>query len=185
MTKRILDIVGSLVLLVATAPILLVAGLLVRWSSPGPVMFKQRRVGLNGRLFTIYKLRTMHRESPSYAFHPDTPSDERVTRVGRWLRKSSLDELPQLYNILRGDMSLVGPRPEMPFIVASYDDTQLQRLMVKPGLTGLWQISLDRAFRIHDNIHHDLYYVEQHSLAVDLAILILTPFMLMTQQSAK
>ncbi len=185
LTKRILDIVGSLALLVATAPILLVAGLLVRWSSPGPVMFTQRRVGLNGRLFTIYKLRTMHRESPSYAFHPDTPSDERVTRVGRWLRKSSLDELPQLYNILRGDMSLVGPRPEMPFIVASYDDTQLQRLMVKPGLTGLWQISLDRAFRIHENIHHDLHYVEQHSLAVDLAILILTPFMLMTQHSAK
>ncbi len=92
---------------------------------------------------------------------------------------------PQLYNILRGEMSFVGPRPEMPFVVERYDDTQLQRLTVKPGLTGLWQISADRAFKIHDNMHYDLYYVDHRSPVMDLAICILTPFMLLPRGRGK
>ncbi len=183
--KRLLDIVCAVTLLVLTAPVMAVSAALVRLTSEGPAVFTQRRVGLNGTLFTIYKLRTMFTTAAAYGIHPQESRDGRVTPVGRWLRRLSLDEVPQLYNILRGEMSLVGPRPEMPFVVERYDDTQLQRLTVKPGLTGLWQISPDRAFKIHDNIHYDLYYVEHRSLAVDLAICILTPFMLLPRGRAK
>jgi exopolysaccharide biosynthesis polyprenyl glycosylphosphotransferase len=183
--KRFFDFAGAALLLVLTAPIFIVSALLVRFTSEGPVIFTQRRVGLNGQLFTIYKLRTMFVTAPRYGFHPDQASDGRVTPVGRWLRRLSLDELPQLFNILKGDMSFVGPRPEMPFIVANYNDVELQRLTVKPGLTGLWQISADRAFKIHENIHYDLYYVENRSLLVDLSIFLLTPFVLLAGHRAK
>jgi exopolysaccharide biosynthesis polyprenyl glycosylphosphotransferase len=183
--KRIADLVLAFALLVVTAPVMAIAALLVCATSDGPAIFTQRRVGLDGALFTIYKLRTMFATAPTYGIHPQQAEDERVTPIGRWLRRLSLDELPQLYNIIRGEMSFVGPRPEMPFVVERYDDTQLQRLTVKPGLTGLWQISPDRAFKIHDNIHYDLYYVEHRSLALDLAICILTPFMLLPRGRAR
>ena len=184
-TKRLADFVGALTLLALTAPIMAVAAALVRATSDGPAIFAQRRVGLDGALFRIYKLRTMFVTAPAYGVHPERAEDARVTPIGRWLRRLSLDELPQLYNILRGEMSFVGPRPEMPFVVERYDDTQLQRLTVKPGLTGLWQISADRAFKIHDNMHYDLYYVDHRSPVMDLAICILTPFMLLPRGRGK
>jgi exopolysaccharide biosynthesis polyprenyl glycosylphosphotransferase len=183
--KRALDVFGSLFLLVATSPLLAISALLVKLTSPGEVVFTQRRVGLDGELFTIYKLRTMFTSAPRYGFHPEKSTDNRITPVGRWLRKLSLDELPQLVNILLGQMSFVGPRPEMPFIVARYDNTQLQRITVKPGLTGLWQISPDRAFKIHENIHYDLYYVERRSLLMDVAIMLVTPFVLLAEHCGK
>jgi len=183
--KRLSDIVGSVAVLVLTSPLLAITAILVRATSPGPAFFTQRRVGLGGRLFTIYKLRTMYSDAPTYGLHPAAAGDRRVTPIGRWLRRLSIDELPQLYNVLRGDMSLVGPRPEMPFIAATYDDTQLQRLTVKPGLTGLWQISPDRTFLIHENMQYDLYYVENCSFVVDLAVCLLTPFMLLARDRAK
>ena len=182
--KRAMDLLGATVALILTAPILALAALLVRLSSPGPVLFTQTRAGLNGKPFTIYKLRTMRQESPQYALHPKSAADSRVTWAGRWLRRLSIDELPQLYNVLKGEMSLVGPRPEMPFVVSGYNDAQRQRLTVKPGMTGLWQISADRAFLIHDNIHYDLYYVEQCSTTLDIAILIITPFVLLASNRA-
>ena len=109
-----------------------------------------------------------------YEYSPSVPSDPRITRVGRFLRRTSLDELPQLLNVLQGSMSLVGPRPEMPFIVQQYTERQEQRLQLKPGLTGLWQLSGDRAFRIHENIEYDLYYIQHRNLFMDVAILLHT-----------
>jgi lipopolysaccharide/colanic/teichoic acid biosynthesis glycosyltransferase len=113
-------------------------------------------------------------EAPKYGFHPTGSDDPRVTRAGRWLRQTSLDELPQLINILIGDMSLVGPRPEMPFIVERYNEQHRQRLNVTPGLTGLWQLSADRAFQIHENIQYDLYYIRHRNFFMDLAVLLHT-----------
>jgi lipopolysaccharide/colanic/teichoic acid biosynthesis glycosyltransferase len=116
----------------------------------------------------------MWTDASVYQVHPTCAEDPRVTRVGRWLRRSSLDELPQLINVLKGEMSLVGPRPEMPFIVDQYDEKQRQRLCVTPGLTGLWQLSADRAFLIHENIYYDLYYIRNRNFFMDVAILLHT-----------
>jgi exopolysaccharide biosynthesis polyprenyl glycosylphosphotransferase len=155
--KRVFDFVCVLGLMLVTAPVWAVIAALIRRDSPGPIFFKQTRVGLQGRMFRMYKFRSMYVNAPQYDFHPTDANDPRITRMGRWLRRTSLDELPQLLNILKGEMSLVGPRPEMPFIVERYNKGHQQRLKVIPGLTGLWQLSADRAFLIHENIHYDLY----------------------------
>lgn len=178
LSKRILDITGALSLLFLTSPLLILVAVLIRISSSGPVIFQQQRIGFQGKLFTIHKFRTMYSEAPKYGYHPSNDQDPRITPIGKWLRRLSLDELPQLWNVLRGEMSLVGPRPEMPFIVTTYSDYQLRRLTVKPGLTGLWQISSDRGLPIHENLQHDFYYISQVSLGVDLGILSITPVIL-------
>ncbi len=172
--KRAFDVVAAFILLICTAPLWAVITILIRNESPGPVFFQQERVGLNGRHFRLYKFRSMRADAPKYAFHPTGARDPRVTRVGRLLRRTSLDELPQLLNVLKGDMSLVGPRPEMPFIVEKYTEQHRQRLQVKPGITGLWQLSADRAFLIHENIQYDLYYIHNRNFFMDLAILLHT-----------
>ena len=182
--KRAIDLACASVLLLLALPVLAVSALLLKLTSPGPVMFTQTRVGLRGRAFKIFKLRTMRTDAPKYAINPTSSDDPRVTVVGRWLRKLSIDEIPQLWNVLRAEMSLVGPRPEMQRLVDRYDDVQRQRLGVKPGVTGLWQISADRAFLIHDNIQYDLYYIENRSTALDLAILVMTPFVLLGRNGA-
>jgi lipopolysaccharide/colanic/teichoic acid biosynthesis glycosyltransferase len=124
----------------------------------------------------MYKLRTMYVDTPVQMLTPDSADDPRITRVGRFLRRTSLDELPQLLNVLKGNMSLIGPRPEMPFIVETYTEYQRHRLTVLPGITGLWQISGDRALQIHENLEYDLYYIANRSLSLDLAILFQTAF---------
>lgn len=172
--KQFFDITASLVLLILTLPLWMVLIALIRLDSKGPALFRQMRVGYRGRHFELYKFRTMYLEAPKYGFHPKNSDDSRVTRVGRWLRHTSLDELPQLINVLKGDMSLVGPRPEMPFIVENYNARHWQRLAVIPGLTGLWQLSADRAFLIHENIQYDLYYIRHRNFFMDLAILLHT-----------
>lgn len=172
--KRFIDIALATIFLIFGAPIFLLLTALVRLDSPGPAIFKQKRVGQNGRTFQMYKFRSMHVESSGSDYSPKTPLDSRITRIGRFLRKSSLDELPQLLNVLQGTMSLVGPRPEMPFIVTQYGEKERLRLQVKPGLTGLWQLSGDRAFLIHENIEYDLYYIQHRNFFMDLAILLHT-----------
>jgi lipopolysaccharide/colanic/teichoic acid biosynthesis glycosyltransferase len=172
--KRIFDVLGSLVLMVIGAPVFLLLALAIKIDSKGPVLFRQERVGQDGKLFRMYKFRTMHTTAPSYEYSPLASSDPRITRLGRFLRRTSLDEVPQLLNVLYGSMSLVGPRPEMPFIVEQYTERHRQRLQVRPGLTGLWQLSGDRAFLIHENIEYDLYYIQHRSLFMDLAILLHT-----------
>jgi lipopolysaccharide/colanic/teichoic acid biosynthesis glycosyltransferase len=174
LAKRGLDIAVSLVLLVMTAPLWALAAVLIRLDGPGPVFFRQRRIGLNGRPFVLIKFRTMHSDADPYAPSVDGLSDSRVTRFGRFLRQGGFDELPQLLNVLRGEMSLVGPRPEMPFIVDGYGVIERQRLRVKPGITGIWQLSADRLGQIHESLEYDLYYLQHQSLLLDVLVLLET-----------
>jgi exopolysaccharide biosynthesis polyprenyl glycosylphosphotransferase len=172
--KRSLDMFAAVLLIGVTAPLWLMAAIMIPIDSRGPLFFVQERVGLNGRLFRVFKFRTMYTESDPYALSPAGDVDPRITRVGRVLRTTGLDELPQLLNVLGGSMSLVGPRPEMPFIVDQYTPLERKRLLAKPGITGLWQLSADRHAQIHENIEYDLYYVSHRSLQLDLLILLET-----------
>lgn len=172
--KRLLDIGLSVPLLTLTAPIWLVSALAIRLDSPGPVLFRQVRVGLGGQEFVVLKFRTMRSDAEAFALSPTTDSDPRITRVGRWLRVFGIDELPQLLNVIRGDMSLVGPRPEMPFLVEGYSELEQSRLLVRPGITGLWQIGPDREAQIYENLEYDIYYVRNHCLLLDMMILLET-----------
>src|SRR5208282_2035625 len=161
-------------LLIAGSPLFLLLTILIKLDSKGPALFRQERVGLNGRRFRMFKFRTMYRDAPAYAHSPKESDDLRITRLGRFLRRTSLDELPQLLNVVLGNMSLVGPRPEMPFIVETYNERHSQRLHVKPGITGLWQLSGDRNYLIHENIEYDLYYIKNRNFFMDFAILLHT-----------
>lgn len=172
--KRAVDIVLALVALLLLAVPCAVAALLIRLTSPGPAIFCQLRVGYRGHLFFLYKFRSMYADAPPYALSPKTGLDSRITPIGRLLRRTCFDEVPQLWNVLRGDMSLVGPRPEMPFIVDGYTGLQRKRLDAKPGITGLWQLSGDRRCLIHENLEYDLYYLRNRNLFMDLAVLLHT-----------
>lgn len=171
LVKRIFDLGVACCLLALLSPLLGAIALAIRLSSPGPVLFRQKRVGRDGREFRIFKFRSMYADAPAYAESPKDASDTRITLIGRLLRHTSLDELPQLLNVVAGEMSLVGPRPEMPFIVRGYSEQQRRRLAVKPGITGLWQLSGDRAYAIHENIEYDLYYIQHRNFFMDVAIL--------------
>jgi exopolysaccharide biosynthesis polyprenyl glycosylphosphotransferase len=169
--KRIFDVAAASIMLLLLSPLMLALALAVKLSSKGPILFVQKRVGQHGRRFRFFKFRSMYVDTPVYAITPQSGRDPRITPIGRFLRRSSLDELPQLFNVLKGDMSLVGPRPEMPFIVEQYNDLHRQRLNVKPGITGLWQISADRRIAIHENMDYDMYYINNQSFLLDLVIL--------------
>jgi lipopolysaccharide/colanic/teichoic acid biosynthesis glycosyltransferase len=174
LTKRGCDIVGSIFLLIALFPLCLVVAVLIKLDSAGAVFFRHHRIGQSGKRFVLWKFRSMRTDTPKYRISPQRAVDERLTRVGRLIRRLSIDELPQLINVLRGEMSLVGPRPEMPFIVDRYGPFELERLAVKPGITGLWQISPARAFPIHENLQYDLHYIHNQNLLLDCAILLRT-----------
>ena len=174
--KRAFDVVVAAAVLALTLPALLLFALLIKRESAGPVFFRQRRIGQGGRPFEMIKFRTMHVDECGDAVAPKNENDPRVTRFGRWLRRYSLDELPNFINVLWGDMSVVGPRPEMPFIVETYGALDRERLRAKPGVTGLWQISYARQDAIHSNLDYDLYYIENRSLLLDLVIVALTGF---------
>jgi len=182
--KRVFDVCGALAGLVVFAPLLLWCVWRIRATSPGPALFGQIRVGCDGRLFRMIKLRTMYRDVPPDAVAPTGPDDPRVTPFGRWLRATSIDELPQLWNVLRGEMALVGPRPEMPFIVAGYDEWQRRRLSVKPGITGLWQILGRKDLPMHQNLQYDFYYIRNRSLALDTSILLRTAGAVLSRRGA-
>lgn len=174
-SKRIFDLALVILALPVLLPVFIGIGLLIRWDSAGPVLFKQTRVGKDGIHFEMFKFRSMHAEAPQYERSPKSSADPRITRLGAFLRKTSLDELPQLFNVIRGEMSLVGPRPEMPFIVETeYSALHHLRHRVKPGITGVWQISADRTREIHENISYDLFYIKHKSLLLDIIILVRT-----------
>jgi exopolysaccharide biosynthesis polyprenyl glycosylphosphotransferase len=172
--KRMLDLTVAIIALVLFGPLGVLLALIIKVTSPGPVLFRQERVGRQGQLFAMYKFRSMYVDAPRYSYSPTAGADPRITPIGRLLRRTSLDEIPQLINVLLGHMSVVGPRPEMPFIVEQYTPSQQQRLAVKPGITGLWQISADRAFLIHENVEYDLYYGRHRSLFMDFAVILHT-----------
>ncbi len=174
LVKRGMDLFMCAVLGAFLLPVMVLIALAIKKDSKGPVFFKQKRVGKNGRIFNMYKFRSMHKDAPKYAVNPDTNFDPRITRVGRFLRRTSLDELPQIINVLKGEMSFVGPRPEMPFIVEQYNEIHKERLQVLPGITGLWQLSGDRKKAIHENMDYDLYYIYNRSFFLDVTILIQT-----------
>jgi lipopolysaccharide/colanic/teichoic acid biosynthesis glycosyltransferase len=186
-TKRITDVIGSAIMLVLVAPVMLLIAFAVRLDSPGPVLFSQARAGLGGRRFRMLKFRTMclgaDEQKEDLAHLNQTgdhrlfkiPSDPRVTRVGAFLRRWSLDELPQLVNVLRGDMSLVGPRPFFESDLATYEEHHFRRLDTKPGLTGLWQVSgRSTLVDFEDVVFLDKQYVEQWSFWLDVSILFRT-----------
>jgi lipopolysaccharide/colanic/teichoic acid biosynthesis glycosyltransferase len=182
--KRLLDIVMAAILLVLLVPVVLTIALAIKLENRTPnVIFRQIRIGRHGRPFVIYKFCTMvadrRREQqpfrgPDRRWVHKTPNDPRVTRVGRFLRSTSLDEIPQLINILRGDMSFVGPRPELPAIVAEYERWQHLRHLVTPGLTGWWQVQGRGSRPMHENTDLDMYYVANQSFWLDLAIVLRT-----------
>ena len=173
-SSRAVDIALAGTILTLTSPIWILTSLLIKVDSPGPVLFAQDRVGKGGRKFRMYKFRSMRRDTEAYANSPRGDADPRITRVGKALRRTGLDEVPQLINVLRGEMSIVGPRPEMEFIVAGYTAYERRRLQAKPGITGLWQISPDRHGEIHHNVEYDLYYIDHQSLLLDALILVET-----------
>jgi undecaprenyl phosphate N,N'-diacetylbacillosamine 1-phosphate transferase len=173
--SRVRDLPIALIFLVALSPILLVCALAVRRSSPGPILFRQRRLGIQGRPFHLLKFRSMIHNAPDLR-NPDgsayTGSDDpRVTPVGRILRKTSLDELPQLINVLRGEMSLVGPRPDQVDQIRFYTETEKRKLLVKPGITGLAQICGRNNITWEQRKALDVEYVDRRSFWLDLAIL--------------
>ncbi|MCX7045955.1 MAG: sugar transferase [Candidatus Sumerlaeota bacterium] len=169
--KRMMDLIVAIGLAPVWIPAAAVISLLIWLDSGRPALFKQRRVGLGGKEFDLYKFRTMRTDTNPYAVAPTAADDPRITRIGRALRKTSLDEIPQFWNVIKGDMSMVGPRPEMPFLVAQYEDWQRARLDVKPGLTGLWQVVGRKNLPLEFNIEYDLWYLRNRTLMLDLMIL--------------
>jgi exopolysaccharide biosynthesis polyprenyl glycosylphosphotransferase len=194
-SKRMLDIVGSLILLALLSPVFLIVSALIRFTSEGPILFRQTRVGRNGRPFTMLKFRTMYvnadesihqkyvtqfiqtgaaADSGSNVFK--IVNDPRITPIGHFLRRSSLDELPQFWNVLRGDMSLVGPRPPLPYEVERYKRWHRRRLFeAKPGITGLWQVTARSRTTFDEMVRLDLRYARKSSLWTDIRILLATP----------
>ena len=174
MGKRLFDIVLSSFALLAVSPIILCFAFLIKADSRGPVFYRGERVGKGENVFRIYKFRTMVQNAEAIGASSTADDDPRITKFGKLLRRLKLDELPQIINIFKGEMSFVGPRPEMPFIVEKYNETQKKRLRVKPGLTGMWQVSSERGLQIHENMDYDLFYIEHQGFLLDLAIILRT-----------
>jgi lipopolysaccharide/colanic/teichoic acid biosynthesis glycosyltransferase len=199
--KRALDLVLAVILLLMLIPILVVLAALVCIDSPGPVLFRQRRIGAGGRTFVMYKFRTMYNQADTEvhaAYYRElirgaapprnglfkVADDQRVTPLGRILRRFSLDELPQLFNVLSGDMSLVGPRPPIPYEVDEYGPRERLRLRVVPGLTGLWQVSGRSRLTFQEMIDLDLRYIDHWSIWLDLWIMLRTPLVMLRGSGA-
>jgi len=196
--KRAFDIAVAATVLLLLSPVIIILALVVRLESPGPVLFGQQRVGRGGKRFTIYKFRTMRPDAQgrneivvpqvsdftTYVFDP-LEGGRQYTRIGRFLRSSSLDELPNLVNVLRGDMSIVGPRPEVPELVDQYLPEYHRRHNVKPGITGLAQISGRASLTYEETMHYDLQYVDDHSFVRDLAILARTVPTVLSRRGAQ
>jgi lipopolysaccharide/colanic/teichoic acid biosynthesis glycosyltransferase len=183
--KRVFDIVFAAVLLVVTLPVWIVTAILIRATTPGPIIFRQTRVGQGGRVFTCFKFRTMvadaeqRRDEVLHLNEMSGPvfkakGDPRITRVGKWLRKTSIDELPQLINVLKGEMSVVGPRPPLPGEVAQYGDFEWRRLAVKPGLTCLWQVSGRSNIGFEQWVALDVEYIRRRGFWYDLTLVVRT-----------
>jgi len=194
--RRIMDIVLSFLLVVLTAPVTVVTAFIIRVTSPGPVLFKQERCGLNGRPFTMYKFRSMIDNAEQLRFELEalnemdgpvfkSSRDPRITWIGKVIRKFSIDEFPQFFNVLRGDMSLVGPRPPLPQEVSRYARWQKRRLSMKPGITCLWQISGRNEVTFEDWMKLDLTYIDNWSLLLDLKILLKTVPVVLLGKGAK
>jgi exopolysaccharide biosynthesis polyprenyl glycosylphosphotransferase len=196
LVKRIFDLTMGSIIVFFLLPILLVISLFIKLDSKGSIIFTQERVGENGRIFNMYKFRTMepnadeNREqvteisADGRILFNKSPDDPRITHVGRFLRRTSLDELPQLFNVLKGDMSLVGPRPELPWLVEQYELWQRKRFAVPQGMTGWWQVNGRSDKPLHLNTEDDLYYIQNYSIWMDIYILLKTPWIVLRGKGA-
>ncbi len=195
--KRIFDLTVGSVTTLCLSPLLLIISLLIKLDSNGSIIFRQERVGENGRIFNMFKFRTMVPDADNQReqvteINPKSgrilfkkrPDDPRITRIGRLLRRTSLDELPQLFNVLRGDMSLVGPRPELPWLVDQYEPWQRKRFAVPQGMTGWWQVNGRSDKPLHLHTEDDLYYVQNYSIWMDIYILVKTPWVVLRGKGA-
>lgn len=190
-TKRCVDIFGSILLIILCSPLMICAALLIKLTSKGPIIFRQERVGLD-KNFTFYKFRTMRENAHNehnklmkkYGVMFKLKNDPRITTLGKFLRRTSIDELPQMFNVLKGDMSLIGPRPPMPEEVARYTNFQKKRLGIKPGITGLWQVSGRSELSFDEWVKLDSYYIENWSLWLDLQIFLKTLWVVMRGRGA-
>jgi len=173
--KALFDYTLSILLLLILCPIFLLIAIMIKLDSKGPILFKQERMGKDGKPFLIYKFRTMLNDAANIGLGPRTAeNDPRITKIGNVLRKWSLDELPQLINIIKGDMSIIGPRPTLRFQVEQYNNFQRKRLLMKPGVTGWAQVNGRNSLSWKDKIEFDVKYVEHHSIRLDLKILFKT-----------
>lgn len=194
-SKRLIDILLSLVGLVIVSPIMLIVAILIKLESSGPIIFSQKRVGLNGKEFNMLKFRSMVQNAEELKEKLQKQNemsgpmfkmkeDPRVTKVGRFIRKTSIDELPQLINVLKGEMSLVGPRPSLPKEVAKFEPWMLERLNVKPGLTCYWQVSGRNNIDFEDWMKLDIKYVKDRNLVLDIKLIFKTFFVLFGDKNA-
>jgi len=194
--KRTLDVIVALLALIIFTPLFLLVAVCIKLEDPaGPILFKQLRVGENGRTFSMYKFRSMVHNAESLL---DTlislnevsgamfkmKEDPRITKVGYWIRKTSIDEFPQLINVLKGEMSLVGPRPPLPREVIIYTDHDIQRLMVRPGCTGIWQVSGRSNLSFEEMVKLDLHYIKNRSIILDFKLILKTFFVLFGSKNA-
>lgn len=193
--KRIIDIVASFTGLILLSPLILIVSMLIKLESKGEVIFKQKRVGLNGKEFYMYKFRSMvinaeelkeQLESQNEMSGPmfKIKDDPRITKVGKFIRKTSIDELPQLINVIKGDMSLVGPRPSLPKEVEKFEQWMMERLEVKPGLTCIWQISGRNNIDFEDWMKLDIKYVRERSFKLDMKLILKTVLVLLGDKNA-
>ena len=194
--KRLMDIIGAAVALVLLAPFLVLVAMAIRLESPGPALFKQTRVGLNGRQFTLWKFRSMRQDAEARRADLDEQNemvggvtfkiktDPRITQTGKWIRKLSIDELPQLWNVLMGDMSLVGPRPAVPSEVAQYTAYESRRLLAMPGLTCIWQVSGRSDLPFDVQVQLDIDYLYRRSVVYDLWLIVATIPVVLTGRGA-
>ncbi|MCA9926168.1 MAG: sugar transferase, partial [Anaerolineales bacterium] len=193
--KRVFDLVVGCSILFFVWPVICVIAIFIRFDSPGPIIFQQQRLGENGHTFNMYKFRTMivgaekmhdkiNRLNKDGKIVFKRPDDPRITHVGRFLRRTSLDELPQLFNVIKGDMSLVGPRPELPWMVNQYEIWQHKRFAVPQGMTGWWQVNGRSERPMHLHTDDDIYYVQNYSIWMDIYILIKTPWVVIRGRGA-
>ncbi|BFK82363.1 sugar transferase [Clostridium baratii] len=194
--KRLIDLLGSVIGLIVLSPIILIVSLLIKFESKGPVIFSQDRMGKDGKVFKMYKFRSMvvnaeelkeklkeqnEMSGPMFKMK----EDPRVTKVGKFIRKTSIDELPQLINILKGDMSLVGPRPSLPKEVEQFEDWMMERLEVKPGLTCYWQVSGRNNIDFEDWMKLDIKYIRERNTLTDIKLIFKTVFVLFGDENAR
>ena len=194
--KRLIDLFGSVIGLIVLSPIILVVSLLIKFESKGPIIFSQDRIGKDGKVFKMYKFRSMvvnaeelkeklkdqnEMSGPMFKMK----EDPRVTKIGKFIRKTSIDELPQLINIVKGDMSLVGPRPSLPKEVEQFEDWMMERLEVKPGLTCYWQVSGRNNIDFEDWMKLDIKYVRERNLIIDIKLIFKTVFVLFGDENAR
>lgn len=186
--QRILDIILSLIGLIIGIPLMLIFGIFIKIEDKGPMTYKQERVGKNGRVFYIYKLRSMRTDAEKFGAKWAEKDDPRITKVGKFIRKTRIDELPQLFNILKGDMSIIGPRPERPSFTAQFNEEIpgfINRLAIKPGLTGWAQVNGGYEITPEEKFKEDMYYIRNRSVSLDIKILFMTVKVVLTGDGAR